>query len=795
MEPIRLPLRRHKIEGGGECNKEVERIDLRRFVSMFINQTLREMKEALGKFYSISETVCRRELSVFFKQKAADFECLFLFISGIECLKEVSSNRHRIRKIKGVDTEYVLIADRLAHLFESFKSMIIPKSDILTSLQTIYNPGYLLPKLTGDCAKHEVTSFEEINRITRMYLDKEDLSMYNSIAIEQGIAILSSKFFSFSLALCGEISRPEWKLINVKGGNEVFSRHLLFAMPHRIDKISRFLRIYEAHTKAREIFLMVKKSSNHIEMNIQGHYRRFEVSFHVFRMSVNVERCDINGKMFIENDVLPSGEDVVQSFEDKVSKYLCKDGRNASFTFKRGFTAFDGEESRYFKSFVELDVFLGKKEESSRFYRFFEERFPCYRNHRKGIFGDRNVFIMRDGLFVCIRLVRLGESHMEVRVFVGCYDLVDFLSYTEVSMEVKDNGEIVGIINEKEKKQPSLKIECLHEYFERNMDLLLLSYRFLSVVNGRISIEGRVLLSHRTRNEEIDISVEKKEGGVFIATSRFGERMASSEGIYNCVAFALLLMDILTYSKGFSLVNVISMDLYKGVSLRISGLLVTLRMNSEGHLESSPLGVSYILKNCSVLGIMDLLCCFHGLFSNGLIPTTSTTTSLVFVFRHLFKGSVKMKMIDRTKYTLSLSGGRIKDALGGFGPEILTSDTVFLRKLSGFYFKERINMITDVAKKSYSVTINENEVSVSTPCGDFKISIEGGRYIFRICSINMAEPSDEFTQTISKYFGEIMSIEKYISDSMRFLNSIDELIKLFDSIRTKRKSNYNGQIY
>ncbi|KAG5860495.1 hypothetical protein KMI_01g01320 [Encephalitozoon hellem] len=788
MEPIRLPLKRHKAENREERVEEVERIDLRRFVAMFINQALKEMKEALGKFYSISETVCRRDLGLFFKQKAADFECLFLLISGVECLKEASSNRHRIRKIREVDAEYVLIADRLAHLFESFKSMIIPKGDVLTSLQTVYDPGYLLPRLTEDSAKREVTNFEEINRITRMYLNKEDLSVYSSVVIDQGIAILSTRFFSFSLALCGEISRPEWKLINVRGSNEVFSKHLLFAMPHRIDKISRFLRIYETHTKAREIFLMVKRSSEYIEMDIKGHYRRFEVSFHVFKMSVSVGHSGISGKMFIEEDVLPSGEDVVESFENKVSEYLRRDGRDASFSFKKGFMAYGGEEVRSFKSFVDLDAFLERKEENSRFYKFFEERFPCYRNHRKGIFGDRNVFIMQGGLFVCVRLMRLGENHMEVKVFVGCCDLVDFLSYTEVSIEERDGGKVVGIMNEKVKKQSSIKIDYLHEYFERNMDLLFLSYRFLSIVNGRISVGGRILLSHRMKGKEIDVCIERKENMFMIGNAQLGERMISREGMYNCVSFALLLIEILAYSKDSDLVDVVSIDLCKGVSLRISGLLVTLGMNSEGLLESSPLGVGHALESCSISRAMDFLLSFHGLLSSGLVPTTSTSTSLVFVFKHLFKGSVKMKAIDRTRCSLSLSGGMIKDTLEEFGPEILTSDTAFLRKLSGFYFEERLSMIADIAKRSYNVTANGNEVSISTPCGDFKVSIEGCRYMFQICSINMVEPSNEFIQAISEYFEEIMSTEKYIPDAMRLLRSTEELQGLFEGIKAKKKN-------
>ncbi|ADM12000.1 uncharacterized protein Eint_080660 [Encephalitozoon intestinalis ATCC 50506] len=795
MERIRLPLKRHKIEqeGKGWRGREQKKVDLKRFVEMFVNQALKEMKEALGKFHSISEIVCRRELSVFFKQKAADFECLFLLISGVEYLKEANSNRHRMEKIKDVDGEYVMMADRLAHLFGSFKSMIVPKSDVFTSLQTVYNSSYLLPSLVGDSTEHEVASFEEINRITRMYLDKEDLSVYDSVVIDRGITVLSTRFFSFSLALCGEISRPEWKLINVRGDNEVFNRHLLFGMPHQIDKISRFLRVYEAHTKARDIFLMVKRSSERIELSIKGHYKRFEVSFHVFKMAVHVECSDINGKLFIEEDVFPSGKNVVESFESRVSEYLCRDGRNASFSFEKGFVALGDEEIQTFRSFTDLDVFLERKKENSSFYSFFEERFPCYRNHRTNMFGDRNVFIIENGLFVCIRLVRFVDSHMEIKVIVGSCELVDFPSYTEVIMEEDDRGEIVGIINGGKVKQSTIKTESLCKYFEKGMELLFLSYRLLPMINGKISVGEQILLNHRVKNTQIDIYIEKREEKFIVTTSRFGARTATTSGdVHNCVAFALLLMDIFTSSKDSELLNVISIDLFKGTTLRISGLPVSLKLDCSKSLKASPLAVNCGLRNSSILGALGLLYCFHGFFSNGLVPTASTPTSLIFVFRHLFKGHVKVKMVDRTKYMVSLNGGRIKDALGGFGREISSMDTSFPRKLSSFYFKEKIGLISDVARKSYKITASESEVSISTACGNFKIYIEDCRCKFQICSINTVEPSDQFIEAISEYFGEAMSEGRDIPSCIKLLDSSEELKRLFENIESKRKGNYSN---
>lgn len=132
-----------------------------------------------------------------------------------------------------------------------------------------------------------------------MYLEREDLSVYSNIEIEHGISMVSSEPFSFSLALCREISKPEWKLINVKSDCELFSKHLLFSMPHSISAISEFLRVYRVYSRAKEIFQELKRASERIDIDVKGYHKKFEITIHTFRILVHVKYSGINGKLFM----------------------------------------------------------------------------------------------------------------------------------------------------------------------------------------------------------------------------------------------------------------------------------------------------------------------------------------------------------------------------------------------------------------------------------------------------------------------------------------------------------------
>lgn len=793
MKSIRLPLKRLKaengLEDGGGCVPE--KIDLKAFVRMFVNQALKEMREALGRFHSISETVCRRELGVFFKQKAADFECLFLLISGVEHLKDANANVHKVRQIRQADAGYVAVADRLAHLFESFKSVIAPKCDVLTALQTAYNPGNLLPRLVGETRGYEVASFDEIDRLSRMYLGKEDLSVYDDVVVDKGIVTLSTKFFSFSLALCGEMSRPEWKLINVKGENEVFSKHLLFGMPHKIDRISRFLRLYETYAKAREMFAMVKRCSEHIDMCVKGYYKRFEVLMHIFRMVVQVEGCSINGKLFIGEDVFPSGGEVVRAFEDKVSEHLRREGRDVSFTFEGGYAVDDGGGVRTFRNFLDMDMFVERRDEDAVFYKFFEERFVCYRNHRSNVFGDKNVFVVKEGAFVCVRLVRTAEGCMDVRVFVGSHEVVEFLSYTEVVLEVRGDGKVCGVIGGKDKRHGSIGTEAIHEYFERSMGLLMKSYKLFPMVSGEIVIGEKILVGYGTE-EEITI-----EEGVdhLLVTTRSGGRMVRPADLHRCIGFILMSMEIVAVSRAWGAMSIVSMDLSKEVSLRLSGLPVALRLGDNMDLEVSPPEMRGVLGCTSGTGVVDLMCTFHTLFAAGIVPTVSMPTGLVFVFKHLFKGFVKVKMIDRGSYSLFLSTEGARDAFRGFGAVIPSKDTVFARRLSGAYFKEKVMMVAEAAKRSCNVIVNEGEATISTSCGHFKVHIDDGKCVFRVCSISIGGIDEGSIQALNEHFSEVIKAGKDVSASMKALSNADELCRLLRSLGEAEESRGHGPMH
>lgn len=102
-----------------------------------------------------------------------------------------------------------------------------------------------------------------------------------------------------------------------------------------------------------------------------------------------------------------------------------------------------------FRNFIEMDTFLDKEREELAFYSFFEKRFECYRDHKNVDFGERNVFIVRDGLFVSVGLSSLTDTHMDVRMFVGSYEIID---YTEVFLDVDEDGRVLGTLNMMDKE-------------------------------------------------------------------------------------------------------------------------------------------------------------------------------------------------------------------------------------------------------------------------------------------------------------------------------------------------------
>lgn len=684
MEPVRLPVRKRVVRGERE---DVSREGLDQFVGKFVNQAFKEMKGALSRYHSISEMSCRRELGSFFRQKAADFECLSLFLTGVEYLGDVDGHGRRIREIRRHGEEYVRMADTLAHRFEGLKRGIAPKCDVLTSLQTVYNPDHLLPSLKEE-ARGEMTDFSSIDRLNRIYLRGEDLSVYETVCIERGISMLGMGRFLFSLALCGEISRPEWKLINVKSGCELFDKHLMFSMPHRISGISRFLRMYRVHSRAREIFQRLRECSRQMDMEVRGYYKRFEATTGVFRVTVSIGQTGINGKLFLGEDVFPGGDGLMEEFEEKISEFLRREREDAGFSFLEGFRAEINGDSRTFRNVVDMDRFLDKERENQMFYGFFEKRFRCYRDHKNTDFGERNVFVVGNGHFVCVKLCGLIKTQMGVRVFVGSHGVIDFLVYSEVSLEAGEG--VCGVVDDREKQYTMAGTEDLYLYFERNMGLLLAVHRLIALVNGEVRIRDGIFLLHRTGGSEVRFKIEERDGVFSVSTGKSRMESPDLDVVCGHIGFVLATLEILEYSRVTDVFTVAATCLYQRISLVFCGLELSLMSGSRTSVETDSAVLQHVFDGFSGswMDVFNIMCCFHNIFSAGLVPDVSTPSCLIFLFRHTFQGKIRLRFVDRTRFEVVLDGC-VRDVARIDAEVVASTDMDFVERLSEICCRER----------------------------------------------------------------------------------------------------------
>jgi len=856
IEPIRLPLRRVKFEEGingtgGMADGAQEHgsdahVDLNDFVCMFASQAMKEMRDALSRYHSVSEMMCRKELSVFFRQKAADFECLFVLLSGVEYLRSSRSSEYRMKMISHASRGYVQIADDLAHVFESMKLMIAPKGDVFTCLQVVFDPEYLLPRLyepgtDSGCAGEEgiqsscsmdaesAIEFGEIHRASRMYLSREDLSVYRSVKVESGMVFLEDEHFLFTLALCGDISKPQWKLIDVRGEDDAFSRHLLFCMPSSVSAISSFSRAYKSHFTMRQMFLTVKAASVYADMEVNGHYRRFEVVVGKFKMSVKIEGHAILGWIDVGNETACIGENEMQThadgiqrnaieeFEYRVSNYLCKDGADVRFSFSKGFVV----DGRPFRSVLDLEIFLDKDRENSVFYEFFEkiglavqkgagQRCDVFRNYRSEVFGEKNVFIAKSRAFVCVCLAGLTSTHMDLKVYAGNHEIIEFLDYAEVLLAMEGHGRVIGIANSSCDESESvldakggvqirrtIPIERIYEYFMQSMNMLFLVHSACSIANQAVVVMDRMLVNHSVCGDEVCIAVNPKEHNLAVSTGFLAassapvERMVRSDAFEEYVRFVVFMFDIkMDFEKkdcrtDFDSVNgvdIVSMDVERGLVMRVGGMNVILSFDEfEGkmNLETDAFGMDDVLECVPKTHAVDVLVCFGAFFSKGLIPCVCTSSGLVFKFRHTSQGTLRLRKMSRSVYKVYAQGmNGVFDEFNGISMGVSTE---LIQKLHQLYYDERIQQIASLARMEYEVKETDSEVVIITPCGRFKASVDGNKWEFTMM-LSTVKLNEEAVNAVCVHFNKELTIGRNIPILLRVLRSDANILRLAESL-------------
>lgn len=360
---------------------------LNAFLREYFNNFYSELNSLLSDYHSIQEHTNRSKIIEFIISKKKDFDLLQMFVKGCFLTKRLDFIRAKSEDCYLMGNKIVEMADFLAMIFEDMKTSFIPKPNFVLSLEAFENPRQLLSKeLTikieninirptfksfdsdvcgniGDVAaatsincgqsKLDQSDFDQIHRMMRIYLIKEDISNYE---LSGASLILKSKYFEFELALCGDIKDPEWRLFEVRSKiqNRQFEEKLLRTFGSSLKQIVDFTDFFENRRHAQEIFL-------HLDPGASGFYKSF------------------SGKIL--------NIDIVGSFKD--DKFKC--------VIKKDQESIEIKNPTYEYILSLASEITGKKEED-------ELPFVRPREYKKDVFGE-NFTYFDQSFFYCFSLV------------------------------------------------------------------------------------------------------------------------------------------------------------------------------------------------------------------------------------------------------------------------------------------------------------------------------------------------------------------------------------------------------
>lgn len=246
------------------------------------------------------------------------------------------------------------------------------------------------------------------------------------------------------------------------------------------------------------------------------------------------------------------------------------------------------------------------------------------------------------------------------------------------------------------------------------MDLLLVVHKFIPLVNRNVEVRNKILLTHHVGATLIEFGMEKEND--FIITMK--DSKVTFDDIntsYEYIVFVLTLLEIHEYSKDTDIFGIGMMKSYEKVTLMFSGLSLTFTFDSRMHIETDSFILDCVLKtSMSFMNAFDIMCCFHNIFSVGLIPAISTPSGLVFIFKYASRGKIRLRLIDRMRFELILD--KFPENVFGDVHMIASNDMRFIEKLSNLYSREKLELVANAAKKIHKVSMNENIIHVCTSC-------------------------------------------------------------------------------
>lgn len=374
-----------------ECIK----MTLKDFFRLYFRNLFNEMNSILSDYHSIQEHSNRSKLIEFVNKKQKDLDLLQIFVKGAYLSNDLNLMRFKSDDTVRAGLRIVEMADFIAILYENMKMSFIPVPNFDLSLQTHIDTAKLLP-IAANQIKNEIEprDFEEIHRMMRIYILKENLNNYS---IENGVLIIKSDFFTFELALCGDFTNPQWHLYKVKSFlNHKSVEDQIQKRLKSIESICDFIRFYESRKRANDVFNDLDKKSGFYQnfagvkngLNFRGHLKDNEFI------------CKIIGKDFMKDLISPTKDEINQVFDTLKKEPFEKTNKNV-------------EEGKEFRSdiFGSNLTFIRK----NMFFSLCKEKNVCYFGENAQICGLK---------FLKISLKNESSNICGSVSSKGCYDYV-----------------------------------------------------------------------------------------------------------------------------------------------------------------------------------------------------------------------------------------------------------------------------------------------------------------------------------------------------------------------------------
>lgn len=343
-----------------------ENYSLNDFLREYINSLYIELNTLLSNYHSIQEHNNRNQIIEFVNIKRISMDLLEYLVKGAFHLQELNFIRTKGNECAFMGMKLAEIADHLAFLFEEMKAVIVPKHSLVYAIKSIMNPIGLIPtnilsgsdvlpntdnliklenlkpeefgffstkdnsanpdknkdscdenlssennnqKIIGreiENSKFGTRNIDEIHRLMRIYLLKEDIGNYE---LKDGILTVKSRFLEFDLVLCGNILNPEWKLFAVKTyiNNKKIEEKLLKSLSSSLENIIGFIKFYEIRKDAFELF-------NSLGTDIGGFYKNFRYKKDELEIRGVVKENEFQCTIYKNNDTIhlknPSYEEI-----------------------------------------------------------------------------------------------------------------------------------------------------------------------------------------------------------------------------------------------------------------------------------------------------------------------------------------------------------------------------------------------------------------------------------------------------------------------------------------------------